>query len=226
MSDVDGKDEAAPEDAPKESVEGGEAEEQDEAAADRASDADEVVEDVVDTEAIIAELKDKLLRALAETENVRRRATREADEARKYSTADFARDMLVVSDNLRRALDALPEGAQEESEALASLLAGVELTEKGLLATLAKNGIESVDPLGEKLNPNLHQAVMQVDDTDAEAGTVVRVLQTGYTIHGRLLRPAMVGVAKGNGKANGADNGNGGNGKSNGGKGEEVDTTA
>ena len=162
-------------------------------------------------EAEIADLKDKLLRAMAETENVRRRAQREVAEARKFAVSDFARDLLTIADNLQRALAAIPDDVNGDNAALAGLLEGVHMTEKMLLGVLGKHAIERVDPMGEKLDPNLHQTVMQVEDADAEAGTVVEVLQIGYTLHGRLLRPAMVAVAKG------------GNGD---GKEEAVDTSA
>ena len=148
-------------------------------------------------EAEITGLKDKLLRAMAETENVRRRAQRESADARQFAIADFARDVLTVSDNLQRALAAIPEDAGGDNAALAGLLEGVDLTQKMLTGMLEKHGIAEVDPMGEKLDPNLHQAMLQIDDSEADAGTVVQVLQVGYTINGRLLRPAMVGVAKG-----------------------------
>lgn len=143
-----------------------------------------------------AELKDKLLRAVAETENVRRRAKRDVDDARKFSVTDFARDMLQVSDNMRRAIDAVPAEVRATHPEVVSLLEGVEITDKGLIGTLERHGISAVDPMGEKLDPNLHQAVLQIENPDAAPGTVVQVMQVGYTLHGRLLRPAMVAVAK------------------------------
>jgi molecular chaperone GrpE len=143
----------------------------------------------------IADLKDRLLRAMAETENTRRRAAREVEDARKYATAGMARDLLSVADNLRRALDAVPPQAREAQGELDNLMTGVELTERELQKAFEKAGITPVDPMGEKLDPNLHQAMMQVPDATAEPGTVVQVVQIGYKIHDRLLRPAMVGVA-------------------------------
>jgi len=144
-----------------------------------------------------AELRERLLRALAEAENVRRRAEREGEDARKYAVADFARDLLGVGDNLRRALDGVPEAVREANAELAAFLAGVELTERELAKALEKHGVRPIEALGRKLDPNLHQAVAQLDHPEAAAGEVVQVFQTGYTIADRLLRPAMVAVAKG-----------------------------
>ena len=137
-----------------------------------------------------------MLRALAETENLRRRSTREKEDATKYSIANFARDMLNVGDNMRRAIDAAPEGSGEGDDALASLVQGVEMTERELLATFERHGIKAIEPLGEKFDHNLHQAMFEVPGNDTAPGTVVQVIQAGYVIGERLLRPAMVGVSK------------------------------
>jgi molecular chaperone GrpE len=145
----------------------------------------------------VADLKDKLLRAMAETENLRRRAEREKAELRKYAISDFARDMLSVSDNLQRALASLGEEARNSSPEMGQLLEGVELTLRELQGDFDKHGIKEINPLGEKLDPNLHQAVVQLDHPEAPHGTVVQVMQPGYVIQDRLLRAAMVGVAKG-----------------------------
>ena len=145
----------------------------------------------------VAALKDKLLRAMAETENMRRRSDREKADTRKYAVADFARDMLAVSDNLQRALGSVSDEARKDNPDLAQLLEGVELTRKELQGHFEKHGIKEINPLGEKLDPNFHQAVVQLDDPEAAQGTVVQVMQPGYVIHDRLLRAAMVGVAKG-----------------------------
>jgi molecular chaperone GrpE len=145
----------------------------------------------------VAELKDQLLRALAEVENVRRRGQKERDDASKYAIAGFAREIVGVVDNLRRAIDAVPAEALRTDENLKSLMTGVELTERSLLGVLERFGIKRIDPLGEKFDHNFHQAMMQVDDPTRPAGTVVQVMQSGYTLHDRLLRPAMVGVSKG-----------------------------
>ena len=143
----------------------------------------------------VAELKDRLLRAMADSENTRRRAAREVEDARKFAVSGMARDLLAVADNLRRALEAVPEAAREQQAELNNLVAGVELTERELQKAFEKAGIVPVNPVGQKLDPNLHQAMMQVPDPNAEPGTVVQVVQIGYTLNDRLLRPALVGVA-------------------------------
>ena len=143
-----------------------------------------------------AELKDRLLRAVAEAENVRRRSERDKADASAYSIAGFARDILSVSDNLRRALDAVSDEAKE-SDDVKSFVEGVELTERELLNSLEKHGIKKLEPKGEAFDHNLHQAMFEVEDPSQPAGTVVQVVQAGYIIRDRLLRPAMVGVAKG-----------------------------
>ncbi|MGH7060745.1 MAG: nucleotide exchange factor GrpE [Stellaceae bacterium] len=146
-------------------------------------------------EAEFAEQKDRLLRALAETENIRRRAQREREDASKYAIGAFAKDLLSAADNLRRALDSLPE-AEIPDERTRSLLAGVAATERELLGVLERHGIRRIDPKGERFDHNFHQAIYEVARADAPAGTIVEVLQPGYVLHDRLLRPAMVGVAK------------------------------
>ena len=144
-----------------------------------------------------AQLKDQLLRAMAETENVRRRAAREREDATKYGVSNFAREMVVVADNLRRALEAIPAEALAGDEALKNLFEGVAATERQLEAAFDKQAIKRIWPIGEKFDSNLHQAMFEVPGTDQPNGTIVQVLQAGYVIHDRLLRPAMVGVAKG-----------------------------
>jgi len=144
------------------------------------------------------DLKDRALRAAAELENLRRRAARDVQDARAYAIANFARDMLSVSDNLRRALDAVPAEAREAAEAgFKALLEGVEITERGMLSTLERHGVKKLAPQGEKFDPNFHQAMFEVPNPDVPANTVVQVVQPGYSIGERVLRPAMVGVAKG-----------------------------
>ena len=150
-------------------------------------------------EAELAEAKDRLLRALAETENVRRRAERERADAAKYGAGTFAKDLLNVADNLRRALDSAPSD-QAADERTRNLVQGVAATERELLAAFERNGIRRVDPAGERFDHNLHQAIFEVESSGQPPGTVVQVLQPGYVMHDRLLRPAMVGVAKGEGK--------------------------
>jgi molecular chaperone GrpE len=147
-------------------------------------------------EAELAEYKDRLLRALAETENVRRRAQREREDASKYAIAGFAKDLLSAADNLRRALESLPE-SEARDERTRSLLAGVAATERELLGVFERHGIKRIDPKGEAFDHNLHQAIFETERPDQPSGSVVEVLQPGYVLHDRLLRPAMVGVAKG-----------------------------
>lgn len=148
----------------------------------------------------VADLKDRLLRQAAETENVRRRLEKEKQDASAYALTGFARDLLGVADNLRRALDAVPESARADA-GLATVLTGVEMTERELLNVFSKFGIAQIEALGQKLDPNKHQAMMEVPTAEAEPGTVVQVLQAGYVIKDRLLRPAMVGIAKAAGPA-------------------------
>jgi molecular chaperone GrpE len=147
-------------------------------------------------EAELAEQKDRLLRALAETENVRRRAQREREDASKYAVAGFAKDLLSAADNLRRALESLPD-AEVKDERTRSLLEGVAATERELLSVFERHGIRRIDPQGEPFDHNFHQAIFEAEREDQPSGTVVEVLQPGYVLHDRLLRPAMVGVAKG-----------------------------
>lgn len=145
-----------------------------------------------------AELKDKLLRTLADMENLRRRTEREVADARQYGMAAFARDVLTVADNMQRALTALDEELREKADAsVKALLDGVELTERELLNVLEKHGVKKLDPLGAKFDPNLHQAMYEVPDSTVPAGTVAQVIQAGYTIADRILRPALVAVTKG-----------------------------
>jgi molecular chaperone GrpE len=148
-------------------------------------------------EAELAEQKGQLLRALAETENVRRRAQRERDDSFKYAVAGFAKELLSVADNLRRALDSLPE-SEVRDERTRGLLAGVAATERELLSVFERHGIQRIDPDGERFDHNLHQAIFEAERPGKPGGTIIEVLQPGYVLHDRLLRPAMVGVAKEN----------------------------
>lgn len=149
----------------------------------------------------VAEAKDRMLRTLAEMENLRKRTQREVADARTYGITAFARDVLDIADNLQRALDAVPMDAREAADpGLKALIEGVELTERSLHKTLEKNGVQKLDPLGEKFDPNFHQAMYEVPDSSVPAGTVVQVVQGGYTIGDRVLRPALVAVAKGGAK--------------------------
>src|ERR1700722_4850240 len=149
-----------------------------------------------------ADARDKMLRTLAEMENLRKRTSREVADARTYGITGFARDVLDIADNLQRALDALPAEAREAADpGLKALIEGVELTERSLLNTLEKNGVKKFDPSGGKFDPNFQQAMYEVPDSSVPAGTVVQVVQAGYTIGERVLRPALVAVSKGGVKA-------------------------
>ena len=144
-----------------------------------------------------AEYKDKLLRTLAEMENLRRRTEREVADARTYGIASFARDVLAVADNMHRALEAIGPELREEGEAkVKSLIEGVELTERELLKNLEKYGVRKFSPQGEKFDPNVHQAMYEVPQADVPPGHVAQVVHAGYMIGDRVLRPALVGVAK------------------------------
>ena len=145
----------------------------------------------------VASLKDQLLRALAETENVRRRAERDKADLSKYAVANFAREVLGVADNLRRAIDAVDPNAVEGNEDLRNLHVGIEMTRKALEASYERFGIKPIEAMGEKFDHNFHQAMFEIEDPDQPEGVVVQEIQTGYMIHDRLLRPAMVGVSKG-----------------------------
>lgn len=148
-----------------------------------------------------AELKDRLLRLAAEMENLRRRTSRDVHDARSYAIANFARDMLTVADNLKRALDAVPSEAAAADPAVAALSEGVDLTQRSLVATLERHGVKKLTPLGERFDPNYHQAMFEAPDESRPANTVIHVAQDGYVIGERMLRPAMVGVSKGGPKA-------------------------
>ena len=144
-----------------------------------------------------AELKDKLLRALAETENVRRRAQRDREDASTYAIANFAREMLKVADNLRRALDSIGDEARGANESVESLVVGIEMTEREMLNAFERVGIKPIEALGQRYDHNLHEAMFDVDDATRPTGTVVEVLEGGYMLRERLLRPAKVGISKG-----------------------------
>jgi molecular chaperone GrpE len=157
-----------------------------------------------------AEMRDRLLRTLAEMENLRKRTEREVADARLYGVTSFARDVLGVADNMRRALDALPAEARASAQpGIKALVEGVELTERELLKALEKNGVRQFIPQGEKFDPNVHQAMFEVPDPSVLAGSIVQVMQPGYMIGERVLRPALVAVAKGGPKvAPGSSNDN------------------
>ena len=145
----------------------------------------------------LAETNDQLLRALAELENTRRRADRDRAEALKYGAASFARDMLGVADNLQRALNAVAELDQDTlPDAAKSLLEGVAATERDLIASMGRHKVSPVSPMGEKFDANIHEAMFEAPDTGQPAGTIIEVIETGYMMDERLLRPAKVGIAK------------------------------
>ncbi len=171
----------------------------------------EEVEEERDLEAEIAELNDKLLRSLAEIENLRRRGRKEREDTAKYAVAGFARDLLSVADNLGRALTALPEGEEPDENGLAGFIEGVKLTERELAGVFERHGIEKIEPMGEKFDPNLHEAMFEIPSGDAAPGTVVQIVEVGYVLKERLLRAAKVGIARALPDAE---------------KGEHVDTTA
>ncbi|HCL67413.1 MAG: nucleotide exchange factor GrpE [Rhizobium sp.] len=179
------------------------------AAADAAQDAatpgTEAEVDPIETlKAENAELRDRFLRLAAEMDNLRRRTERELKDAKAYAVTAFARDMLSVSDNLRRALEALPDEARAAADSgLSALVEGVEMTERGMLSTLERHGVRKIDAEGQKFDPNFHQAMFEIPNADVPNNTVVQVVQAGYAIGDRVLRPAMVGVAKGGPKAEG-----------------------
>ncbi|MCC2110488.1 MAG: nucleotide exchange factor GrpE [Hyphomicrobiales bacterium] len=158
----------------------------------------EETDEVSKLRAEAAELRDRALRTMADMENLRRRTEREIADAKQYAVANFARDMLSVSDNLQRALSAISEEDRTNADAtLKSLLEGVEMTERDMLKMLDKHGVKRIDPKGEKFDPNFHQAMFEIPNPDAAHGSVIEVVQSGYLIGERVLRPALVGVAKG-----------------------------
>jgi len=154
----------------------------------------------------LADMRDRMLRALAETENTRRRAEREKQDASQYAVTRFARDMLQIADNFARALAAAPQALRDAADPqLKAVLDGVEATERQLLAALERHGVKPIDTADGRFDPNLHQAIAEVPGGDKPAGSIVDVVQAGYTIGDRLLRPAMVTVAKRGEAGNGVD---------------------
>ncbi len=187
MSDDDKKPaEAAPEPDPK-------ASEAD--AAPAAAAAPEPEATAADMAQAVADAEKRLLHALADMENLRRRTEREVADAHRYAISNFAREMLNVGDNLQRALDAVP-AERREDEAVASLIAGVEVTARSLEQTLEKFGVKRIVAEGQKFDPSMHQAMMEVEDADAAPGSVAQEIQVGYAIGDRVLRPAFVSVVK------------------------------
>jgi len=150
----------------------------------------------------LAEYKDRLLRTLADMENMRKRTEREVTDARIYGISAFARDILGVADNMHRAMQALDDELRAKADdQLKALLDGVELTERELMNVLEKHGVKRIEPLNQKFDPNRHQAMFEMEDASVPSGTVVQVMQAGYLIGERVLRPALVAVSKGGAKA-------------------------
>ena len=150
---------------------------------------------IAELEEEVADLKDRLLRAAAETENIRKRSLKDIEDARKFATRQFSGDVLAVADNLARALEYVTDEARKDDDRK-GLIEGVEMTLKEFASILERHGIRPVEAMGAPFDPNLHQAMFEVESADVEAGHVMQVMRVGYTIHDRLLRPAMVGVAK------------------------------
>lgn len=170
------------------------------AAPDTAGPAEESPNPAADLDSLLAEnadMRDRLLRTMADMENLRRRTEREKEDTARYAISNFARDVLTMGDNLRRVIDHVPADAAAGDPALKSLLEGVELTERELLNMLEKHGVTKLEPLGQRFDPNQQQAMYEVPSKDVPDGTVVEVMQAGYTIGDRVLRPALVAVSKG-----------------------------
>ena len=149
-----------------------------------------------------AEMKDKVLRTLADMENLRRRTEREVADAKTYGVTSFARDMLTFADNLRRAIDSLPADAVVRADAaVKSFVEGIELTERDFLSRLTRHGVRKLEPQGQKFDPNMHEALFEMPDESVPTGTVMQVVETGYAIGERVLRPAKVGVSRGGPRA-------------------------
>ncbi|MGB1077199.1 MAG: nucleotide exchange factor GrpE [Bdellovibrionales bacterium] len=152
---------------------------------------------VAELEAQLAEMKEQALRAMAETENMRKRTERERSDMQKYAITGFAKDLLNVSDNLRRAIEAVPEEQRERNEIIINLLTGVEATERELLKVFEQRGLQKIEPLEEKFDPNFHEVMFEAPSSDYPEGTIIQVIEAGYVLNDRLLRPARVGVSKG-----------------------------
>ena len=150
----------------------------------------------VDYNAVIEDLNDKVLRTAAELQNVKRRAAQDIQKARDYSIEGFARDMLAVMDNMHRAAESISIEEAEENEKLKSILDGIDITKKEMENVFERNKIKCINPIGEKFDHNYHQAMSQIEDSEKESGTIITVMQTGYLIKDRLIRPALVVVVK------------------------------
>lgn len=151
---------------------------------------------ISDLEQKVSDLKDQLMRTLADGENLRKRTLKDVEHSKKYSHISFVKDLVSSVDNLQRALEAVPEDKSSLSEPIKNLIIGLEIVEKEITSTLEKHNVKQIDPLGEKFDYNFHQAMFEVPTNDDEPGTVVQVSQKGYILHDRLVRPAMVGISK------------------------------
>ena len=153
-------------------------------------------EEKISLNAQISDLKDQLLRTMAESENIRKRTLKEVEQAKKYSHISFVRDLVSSVDNLKRALDSVPDDKNDLPEPIKNLILGLEIVEKEIVTTLERHNIKQISPLGEKFDYNFHQAMFEVPTNDSESGVVVEVSQNGYLLYERLVRPAMVGISK------------------------------
>jgi len=153
-------------------------------------------EEKISLHAQISDLKDQLLRTMAESENIRKRTLKEVEQAKKYSHISFIRDLVSSVDNLKRALDSVPDDKDDLPEPITNLILGLEIVEKEIVTTLERHNIKQISPLGEKFDYNFHQAMFEVPTNNSESGVVVEVSQNGYLLYERLVRPAMVGISK------------------------------
>ena len=153
-------------------------------------------EEKISLHAQISDLKDQLLRTMAESENIRKRTLKEVEQAKKYSHISFIRDLVSSVDNLKRALDSVPDDKNDLPEPITNLILGLEIVEKEIVTTLERHNIKQISPLGEKFDYNFHQAMFEVPTNNSESGVVVEVSQNGYLLYERLVRPAMVGISK------------------------------
>lgn len=154
----------------------------------------------------VASMKDKALRALAEAENTRRRAEKSQNDTAKFAISKFAKDLLEVSDNMRRAIDSIPKEQIEENDLIKNIVVGIEATEKSMLSVFERNGIKKIEPTEGKFDPNLHEAMFEAEDPSKQPGEIIQLIEPGFMLNDRLLRPARVGVAKGSaGKAQNVD---------------------
>lgn len=159
-------------------------------------------ERITQMEAKMADMQDKMMRVVADAENTKRRALKERDDAKKFAVSSYSRDLLPVADNLRRALDAIPDDLKQNDQ-INNLIEGIEATERELLRTFEKNGLVKIDPIDQIFDPNFHEVMFEAPMPGKAPGTIIQVMETGYLLHDRLIRPARVGVAKDDGQGTG-----------------------